>query len=221
MLCHNCCNALINTHTLILKALESQKFLKEKYCLQIKFETDNLTRLGNSQFAETEFETVLVEKIELEPMIDDYFVYDGPGEEVAKKPVKQVKESAVVGKPIRPKTRGTKSKTEVKADEPLKEHPNHSLEMSTSKRKSAVRVKKSKTVDIAANNINNINTDSGSSKEEKQEECSYTETDSKDDIKNIVAKDEKKCKEKKNFGICSICCKYLSSYQQIFNTVVT
>ena len=231
MLCHNCCNALISTHTLILKALESQKFLKEKYSLQIKFETDNLTintstdhsRLGDIKYAPTEFETVLVEKIELEPIVDhDHFVYDDPDEEVLpSKPAKQVQESAIVVKPIRTKTKSAKSKTDIKADEPLKEYSNHELERKTSKKKRTIRVKKSKTVAITTNDVKSIATESGSSQEQKQEECNYTEADSKDDAKteeegepkNVEPKVKKKYKEKKKPRMCSICCKYLLFYQ--------
>ena len=229
MLCHNCCNALISTHTLILKALESQKFFKEKYSLQIKFETDNLTintstdhnRLGDIKYAPREFETVLVEKIELEPIIDDHFVYDDADEEVPSKPTNRVQESAIVVKPIRTKTRSAKSKTEIKADEPLKEYSNHSLERGTSKKKRTVKVKKSKTVTITANNVKSITTESANSQEQKQEECNYNETDSKDDVKtekeggpkNVEPKVKKKYKEKKKPRMCSICCKYLLCYQ--------
>ncbi|TMW44381.1 hypothetical protein DOY81_010538, partial [Sarcophaga bullata] len=119
--------------------------------------------------------------------------------------------------PIRIKTRSAKSKTEVKADEFLKEDPNHSLKMSTSKRKRTVRVKKSKGVAIVANDVKSITTESGNSEEQKQEEYNYTENDSKDDIKteeeggakNVEPKVKKKYKEKKKPRMCSICSKIL------------
>ncbi|XP_065364145.1 zinc finger protein 39-like [Calliphora vicina] len=87
MLCQLCVNGLQNVHTLILKALESHKYFQETNLPSSQID-DSINVEDDIKYTPTEFETVLVQKIEVEPIIEDHFVYENSDEEFNIKPVK-------------------------------------------------------------------------------------------------------------------------------------
>lgn len=233
MLCHYCCNALISMHTLILKALESHKFFQDKYGRHKKVSTSNLilkgskdhTRYGDIKRTPTEFETVLLEKMKIESVIDDHFVYDDADEEdnVALKDltkrIRQIKETIEMETKVKTKTRSAKSsKTGFKVNEPMKESLKHSLDISPAKSKHTVRDPNSKIVADVDNDEQSIIVGTEGSGKQEREECNLTQSDLEDDIKveeetitaNVEPTVKKKYKEKKKPRMCSICCKYIN-----------
>ncbi|XP_065366143.1 zinc finger protein 429-like [Calliphora vicina] len=79
MLCQNCLNGLQNVHALILRALESHKYFEERNLnnLQIVYDSENTEDV--TKYTPTEFETVLLDQIEVEPT-KEHDVYKKPNE---------------------------------------------------------------------------------------------------------------------------------------------
>ncbi|XP_037822276.1 zinc finger protein 429-like [Lucilia sericata] len=219
MLCQICANGLQNVHALILKALESYKYFQESAANINTQIVNNSTNIETDiKYTPTEFETVLVHKLEVEPIIEDHFVYDNSDEDFKIKPTK-----TKVGRRSKRyiSLKGNYEKYNKKSENPIEkmkkvDNSNNNMPDLTpakSQNKTLVKRKAKKQVVVKENNTKK-------SKSLENVENTYCQKNGEtrnenicDQVENvgsqIEAKVKKKYKEIKKPRMCSICSKIL------------
>ncbi|KAM7349575.1 uncharacterized protein ACRADG_008449 [Cochliomyia hominivorax] len=206
MLCQECLNGLENMHSLILKALESYKYFQETLLFSNQIENHSTNIEDDIKYTPTEFETILVEKNEEEPLIQDHFVYDNSDEEFLEEPIK----TSIIQTEKQDKTIKIENKydenlvdsivgiEEDKTEQTLKTSSKKSRRKAAGKRKSTKR--KTTTEKDKACKLEN----------KEQREIDKSDASLKcHDEQSEVPKVKKKYKEIKKPRMCSICSKIL------------
>ncbi|XP_046802249.1 zinc finger protein 701-like [Lucilia cuprina] len=220
MLCQTCANGLQNFHALILKALESYKYFQESAAnINTQIVNNSCTNIETDiKYTPTEFETVLVHKLEVEPVIEDHFVYDNSDEEFKVKPTK-----TKVGRRSKRciSLKHNHEKCNKMSDEPMEkdkiaDNSNDNLQdlqQVKTRNKTFAKRKTKKQVEVKENN-----TKKSKSLEDIENTCGLKNEEARsenicDQVKNeesqIDVKVKKKYKEIKKPRMCSICSKIL------------
>lgn len=231
MLCQLCLNGIHNAHSLFSKALESYKYFRATNTFNSQILVGSINFADDLKYTPAEFETVLVEKMEVEPIIEDHFEYEKSDEEfkiipLQSKPKKKTMHAASgstkSGKREKLKNKRNKSlkiekKTENKIRAAEKKTVNSKNNLSSvkssfirSRRKTKEKtIFKKETVDQDDNSSieQGIDRDSIGEEKAKENDLEAKILDNNNPIQPVLPKEKKKYKEIKKPRMCSICCK--------------
>lgn len=216
MLCQLCLNGLQNAHNLILKALESYKYFQDtnNFLACQMIQTSNIE--DDVKYTPTEFETILVEKMEdEEPIIQDHFVYENSEDE-------EQGEDELLVEPIkakRTKTKGPQDKC-IRKDKTIEKGDRSNVDKTVKVKCSKIRKKllgKSKSAKQKVVQSTDKTKENESVLNDNIEEMKTSLNDNiEESDAPVVPKVKEKYKERKKPRMCSICCKCIIYTEDLY-----